>query len=115
MWPLYENAGGGLEYVEQGITGRHDLPSDIVSAAEWDSLVEPLHYEEGMTFLAWEQIPGDLPALTPADLPGTAVQFDGFGAVASADGPQHQAELPDRRKQESNRLAQRKSRQKKQV
>ena len=116
MWPSYRHAGHGLEYVEQGITGRHELPSDIISAAEWDSLVEPLADDEGMRCLAWEQTPGDLPALTPGDLPGIALHMDGLGAVASAEGPQHQAAaVPDRRKQEINRLAQKKSRHKKQV
>ena len=87
-------------YVQQGITASHPLPTDIAAVYDWNSLLEPVIGFEETGTLAWELDSYVVPACTPVCL-----------------DQQELAPAPSARcaKQEANRLAQRKSRQKKQV
>ena len=135
MWPIHQDAGPGMAYVEQGITQSHPLPCDILCAYDWD-LIEPLDCVEGLEPLAWEHSPSDLPALSsahlpeplawehsPSDLPAlssahlpeNAVCSGGITRSETTDNQDQADPVPARRKQDSNAQAQRKSRQKKKV
>lgn len=87
-------------YVQQGIVSNHELPSDIAAVYDWDSLLEPVVGLEETGTLAWELESYDVPACTPV-----------------CHDQNEPAPPPPSRcaKQEANRLAQRKSRKKKQV
>lgn len=113
MWPSYHDAGVGLACVEQGITGVHDLPSDILT--DWENLPD-LDVGHQLQPLAWETTHEDSAALLADKLPDSGGQ--GYSIVAAeptTDTQHHAAADTGRCKQEVNRLAQKKSRQKKQV
>lgn len=116
MWPSYHDAGDGLACVDQGITESHDLPVDLLSS--WDHLVEPVNGEQELQQLAWEETPADLtpdPQHATGSVLSTA-DCTGHATAELAAGTQHEMQsVRGRRKQEINRLAQQRSRQKKQV
>ena len=111
----------GQARVEHGFFESQGLPNDLAAIYDWDSLLDPIAGLEDGGTLAWELDACDLPAPTPAstDQRETAAQCILAGSQDDrpllTSSPKASAVVPDGIKKESNRLAQRKSRQKKQV